>query len=193
MWVVTRVHPSLFAEICVTEVSDRSYLNMGTELAVNNAVLCFEFISDIRIKMLVPSDPRAAAGIFNHLCLLCTGKEKISHILQALALTGKNSLELLYFDFIKMVQCMGKTFPFFFFVFLGQSINAWPGTHYVVQVGFKLRASLLLLPPKYWESHHVHSLFQTFKLRIIAVPLSSFHEGNAAVSLLRVVFSGAAG
>lgn len=47
MWVLTRVHPSLFAEISVAEVSDRSYLNMGTELTINNAVLCFEFISDI--------------------------------------------------------------------------------------------------------------------------------------------------
>lgn len=122
------------------------------------------------IQNVSPIWPKAAAGIFNHLCLLCPAKKKISHVLQALALTRKGSLELLYFDFIKMVQCVGKTLPFFLFVFLGQGINGWPGTHYVVRVAFKLRASLLLLPPEYWESHHVHSLFQTFKVRIIAVP-----------------------
>ena len=125
------------------------------------------------------------------LALHCEGKDLSRP--QALALTRKSSLELLCFDFIRMVQFVGKTLPFFLFMFLGQGIIGWPGTHYVVQVGFKLSARLLFLLPKYWESHHLHSLFQTFKIHITAVPLSSFHEGNSAVSLLRVVFSGAAG
>lgn len=47
MCVLTRVHHSLLAEICVAEVSDRSYLHMGPELIVNDAVFCFEFFSDI--------------------------------------------------------------------------------------------------------------------------------------------------
>lgn len=125
--------------------------------------------------MLVPSDSKQLLEFLTIYACSALQRKKISHVLQALALIRKGSLELLYFDFIKMVQCVGRTLPFFLFVFLGQGINGWPGTHYVVQGIFKLRASLLLLPPKYWESHHVHSLFQTFiQLRIIAVPFPHF-------------------